>query len=102
VNGDYIGIRSSYEITSVSRAGILVALQAAVNKIYCQDIYHLLAALLLNIYRYYGAGVQPPTICAKSYKAYNVSTCYYRMKHQNGMSLAASPHAIYLPYTLLR
>jgi hypothetical protein len=56
----------------------------------------------LLLLRGWCASLRPPTICAKSYKAYNVSTCYYRIKQQNGMSLAASPHAIYLPYTLLR
>jgi hypothetical protein len=55
----------------------------------------------LLLLRGWCASLRPPTICAKSYKAYNVSTCYDRIKQQNGMSLAASPHAIYLPYTLL-
>jgi hypothetical protein len=56
----------------------------------------------LLLLRGWCASLPPPTICAKSYKAYNVSTCYYRIKQQNGMSLVASPNAIYLPYTLLR
>jgi hypothetical protein len=43
----------------------------------------------LLLLRGWRASLRPPTICAKSYKAYNVSTCNYRIKQQNGMSLAA-------------
>jgi hypothetical protein len=35
-------------------------------------------------------GLQPPTICAKSYMAYNAFRHYYRIKLQNGVLLAAN------------
>jgi hypothetical protein len=35
----------------------------------------------LLLLRGWCASLRPQTICAKSYKAYNVSTCYYRIKH---------------------
>jgi hypothetical protein len=50
-------------------------------------------AVLLNIILLLGrwcAGLQPPTICAKSYMAYNAFRRYYRIKLQNGALLAAN------------
>jgi hypothetical protein len=49
--------------------------------------------LLLNIILLLGrwcAGLQPPTICAKSYMAYNAFRHYYKIKLQNGVLLAAN------------
>jgi hypothetical protein len=50
---------------------------------------HLLFNIILLVGRW-GAGLHPPTICAKSYMAYNAFRHYYRIKLQNGVLLAAN------------
>ena len=57
--------------------------------------------ILLNIILLLGrwcAGLQPPTICAKSYIAYNAFRHYYRIKLQNGVLLAANALFSELPF----
>jgi hypothetical protein len=45
----------------------------------------------LLLLRGWCAGLRPPTICAKSYMAYFVSTHYYMLRLQNGVLSAARP-----------
>jgi hypothetical protein len=49
----------------------------------------------LSLLRGWCAGLRPPTICAKSYMAYFVSTHYYMLRLQNSVLSAASTRAIY-------
>jgi hypothetical protein len=49
----------------------------------------------LLLLRGWCAGLQLPTICAKSYMAYFVSTHYYMLRLQNVVLSAASTRAIY-------
>jgi hypothetical protein len=97
--------REQREYTALREMGINVDDSLRLTKFIQQETTNSMQKSFveyLSLLRGWCASLRPPTICAKSYQAYNVSTCYYRIKQQNGMSLAASPHAIYLPYTLLR
>jgi hypothetical protein len=63
-----------------------------INFSYQYNIGGFFVEYLLLLWGWCATSLRPPTICAKSYKAYNVSTCYYRI-NSNRMachSLAAS------------